>query len=77
MANQNNNKKYVSGFPVRLNKREGRISTHGSSVLVSDSDFSVEDDDGINCIRNSGANSMTLPKAVNNKGRCLSFLQAD
>ena len=77
MANSIKNQKYSSKYPARFNKREGAARDRNNSLLISDADYSILADDGINYIRNSGANSMTLPVAAENKGRVICFLQAD
>lgn len=77
MANSIKNQKYSSKYPARFNAREGAARDRNNSLLVSDSAYSILSDDGINFIRNSGAVTITLPKAAENKGRCICFLQAD
>jgi hypothetical protein len=60
-----------------VNKREKRGSQVVTTMVESDTAFSLETEDGIDCIRNTGAVTITLPKVAENKGRCICFLQVD
>lgn len=77
MANSTKNPRAEASFPGKFNKRENRASTHNYSCAVTDSDLTLTSSDGINYVRNSGANTITLPPASDNKGRTIAFLQAD
>ena len=48
-----------------------------ATLLVSDGDAVIQEDDGINFVRNTGANAITLPEAKRSVGRTICFLQAD
>lgn len=79
MANSFNNKipttKFFSGS--KINKREKAVSQSIYGVAVTDSDYTITSIDGIDHIRNTGANTITLPNAAENKGRCIGFIQVD
>lgn len=79
MANVFHNKvsttKFFSGS--KINKREKAVSQSIATVAVTDSAYSIASDDGIDCFRNAGAVTITLPPAAENKGRCITFLQTD
>lgn len=79
MANVFHNKiptsKFFSGSKV--NKREKAASQSIISVAVTDSAYSITSIDGIDCFRNTGAVTITLPNAIENKGRCIKFIQTD
>lgn len=77
MANVIKNERLPAAFPGRFSKRENRASTHNYSCLEADSNYAILDDDGVNYIRSTGANTFTMPSAINNKGRCLRFYQVD
>lgn len=76
MANVTHNPKLKSNYPAKANRREARLSSHNHSAAVTDGDFTVEADDGIDFVRNTGANDITLPAAAQSKGRKITLLQA-
>lgn len=74
MANSLKNQKLSSKFPLKFNKREGKLTGGNNSLMVADTAFSLLSDDGINFVRGTAAITITLPPAAENKGRLITFL---
>lgn len=77
MANSTKNSRALGLYPEKFNKRENRLITYGYTAIVADSDFSIDDTDGIQFVRadaTGGDVTATLPKAATNKGRVITFL---
>lgn len=73
MANEIKNERIPANFPGRFGKRENRASTHNYSCLVADSDYDIQDDDGVNFVVSTAACEIKLPAAASNAGRVISF----
>ena len=74
------NRKLTANHPSkaqRFNKREARASSTLNSLVETDADYTIEADDGIDFVANTGANTVTLPPAAESKGRCIRFRQTD
>ena len=77
MASKKNEQR-IKSYPDQFNTRENRLIRYGHSLLVSSAEsVSLEDEDAISMIRNTGASTITLPPAASNKGRSIKFFQTD
>jgi hypothetical protein len=48
-----------------------------TTVIVADSAVTLLTDDGVDVVRGTAALTVTLPKASENKGRCICFINQD
>jgi len=60
-----------------VNKREKRGREISNTLVDADTAFEILTDDGVDFVRGTAAITVTLPKAAENKGRCLKFLTRD
>ena len=62
---------------TNINKREKAASQSMKTLAVIDSALTITSDDGIDYIRATATATATLPKAAENKGRCLVCFNQD
>lgn len=79
MANVFHNKISTTKFfkGSNIGKREKAVSQNISTVAVTDADYAITTIDGVDCVKNTGANTITLPNSAENTGRCITIIQED
>ena len=77
MANVISNAKLTSLYPNKFNKRENSANIRNNTLALIDSALVITDEDGINFVRATASSAATLPNAIKNKGRCITFLVQD